>query len=103
MPNWPCSGINYAHLEEFMHISESVTQINYALRIIPHNKIVPNEIEASYLVVLISFYALILTKTYRFSIFSYPKNYSIRIKGQSEHSGLCPDIRAVLFEAFWFF
>ena len=34
---------------------------------------------------------------YRFSIFSFPKNYLILIKGQSEHSELFPDIRAVLF------
>ena len=53
------------------------------------------------LVLLISFdskfYTLILPKIYRFSIFSFRKNYSIFLKGQSEYSELCPDIRAVLF------
>ena len=33
-----------------------------------------------------------MVKIYRFFIFTFPKNYSIWIKG---HSGLCPDIRAV--------
>ena len=44
------------------------------------------------------FYTLIVSKIYRFSVFSFPKNYSIRIKGQSEHSGLGPDIRGVLLQ-----
>ena len=46
LSNWPSSGLNYARFEEFIHIAESVTQIIYAWRIIPHNKIVPNWIEA---------------------------------------------------------
>ena len=37
---------------------------------------------------------LILSKTYTFNIF-FTNNYSIPIKGQLEHSGLCPVIRAV--------
>ena len=32
-----------------------------------------------------------------FQYFLFPKIYSIWIKGQSEHSTLCPDTRAVLF------
>ena len=39
---------------------------------------------------------LILSKTCRLTMFSFLKAYSIGIKGQSELSGLCHDIRAVL-------
>ena len=27
LPNWPCSGLNYARFEEFIHIAEKVTRI----------------------------------------------------------------------------
>ena len=60
-----------------------------------------NRIVHIHLIRLIFWYTfdfLVLSKIYRFSIFSFPKNYSIWIKGQSEHSWLlCPGIRAVLF------
>ena len=46
LPKLPCSGLNYARFEEFIHNAESVTQIISAWRIIPHDKIVPNWIEA---------------------------------------------------------
>ena len=45
MPNWPCSGLNYARFEEFIN-SEIVTWIINAWRTISLNKIVPNWIEA---------------------------------------------------------
>ena len=45
LPNLPYSGLNYERFEVFVHNAESVTQIIYAWRIIPHNKIVPNWIE----------------------------------------------------------
>ena len=48
LSNWPCSGLNYARSEEFLHIADSVTRNIYAWQIIPHNKIVPNWIEASW-------------------------------------------------------
>ena len=41
------SGLNYARFEEVIHNAESVTRIFYAWRIILHNKLVPNGIEAS--------------------------------------------------------
>ena len=44
------------------------------------------------------FYTSMVSKIYRFSVFSFPKKYSIRIKGQSEHSGLGTDIRGVLLQ-----
>ena len=47
LPNLSCSGLNYARFEEFIHNAESLTRIIYALRIIPHNKIVPKWIEAT--------------------------------------------------------
>ena len=40
---------------------------------------------------------LMLSKIYNFSNFYFPKNCKIWIKGQSEHSRFCPDIRTALF------
>ena len=83
MPIWLCSGLNYARFEEFIHNAESVTRIIYAWRVIPHNKIVPKWIEASWLVVLISYdsinfhtWSLILSKNINVHYFS-PRNYLI--------------------------
>ena len=36
------SGLSYLRLKEFIYNAESVTQIIYAWRIIPYNKIAPN-------------------------------------------------------------
>ena len=42
MRNKPHSGLNYARIEEFIHIAESVTRIIYAWRIISLKKTAPN-------------------------------------------------------------
>ena len=83
MPIWLCSGLNYSRFEEFIHNAESVTQIIYAWWVIPHNKIVPKCIQASWLVVLISYdsitfhtWSLILSKNINVHYF-HPKNYLI--------------------------
>ena len=39
MPNWPCTELTYPRFEVFIQFAESVTLINYAWQIIPHNKI----------------------------------------------------------------
>ena len=46
-PIWPGSGLIYARFEGFIYIAENEMRIFYTLRIITHNKIVPNWIEAS--------------------------------------------------------
>ena len=90
----------------FFQNAESVTRIIYAWQIIPNNKMVPNWSEASYSVVLISYYlcfhtrSSILSKIYSFPICSITKNYARPISVQSEHSGLSPDILRVVFRKF---
>ena len=68
--------------------AESLTRIIYAWRIIPQHKIVPNSIEADYLVFLISCTILnIKLKIHSLSIFQFPQNIrdqfidSLNIKG----------------------
>ena len=58
MPNWPCSGLNYARFEEFIHINDSVTRIIYAWRITPYNKMLQIELRLANQIGLIYFVRL---------------------------------------------
>ena len=100
MSNCPCSGLNYERFEDFNHIADSVTRIIYALRISRTTKSFRNELRQANRIGRINFVQCHIVQIVQVIIF-----FSQKLFGQSVHSALCPDIRAVLFIVYhrWLF
>ena len=101
LPNCPCSGLYYERFEDFNHIADSVIRIIYSLRISRATKSFQNELRQANRIGRINFVQCDIVQNLQVFIFFFPQ----KLFGQSVHSGLCPDIRAVLFIVYhrWLF